>query len=75
MPTVSEDEAAESFPDLLDRVAGGERVVITRTGRPVADLVPHPQTDVVFGLGRGMIDIAEDFDAPCDNLIAAVEDR
>lgn len=73
MLSVSEDEAAGSLSDLLDRVAGGERVVITRTGRPVADLVPHPQTEVVFGLGRGTIEIAEDFDAPCDDLIAAVE--
>lgn len=30
-------------------MAAGERVVISKAGRPIADLVPHQATPVVFG--------------------------
>ncbi len=33
-------EAKRRFSELLDRVAGGERVVISRRGRPAVVLVP-----------------------------------
>ncbi len=33
-------EAKTHFSELIDRVAGGERVTITRHGKPVAQLVP-----------------------------------
>jgi prevent-host-death family protein len=35
-------EAKNRLSELIDRVAAGEDVVITRRGRPVARLVPHP---------------------------------
>lgn len=34
-------EAKTNLPKLLARVAKGERVVITRHGKPIADIVPH----------------------------------
>ena len=40
MQSISAYEAKTHLPRLLDRVAGGESVVITRHGRPVARLVP-----------------------------------
>jgi antitoxin (DNA-binding transcriptional repressor) of toxin-antitoxin stability system len=33
----------------LERVAAGERVIISKAGRLIADLVPHQATPVVFG--------------------------
>jgi len=42
-------EAKTHLPKLLDRVARGEEIQITRNGRPVARLVPEPvaeSTDV-----------------------------
>ncbi len=39
MPTVSATEARAALPELLDRVAAGEEVTITRHGRPVAVVV------------------------------------
>jgi prevent-host-death family protein len=33
-------DAKRRFSELLDRVAGGERFVVTRRGRPAAALVP-----------------------------------
>jgi prevent-host-death family protein len=35
-------EAKTHLPQLLDRVARGEEIQITRNGRPVARLVPEP---------------------------------
>ena len=40
MHTVGVCEAKTHLARLLDRVAGGETVTITRRGRPVARLVP-----------------------------------
>lgn len=35
-------EAKNRLPELIDRALGGEAVVITRHGRPVAELRPIP---------------------------------
>jgi len=40
MPELGAYEAKTHLPQLLDRVQKGERFVITRHGRPVAELVP-----------------------------------
>lgn len=42
-------EAKTHLSRLLERVAAGERVVISKAGTPVADLVPHRHQPVVFG--------------------------
>lgn len=42
MPTVGAYEAKTKFSELLERVANGERFVITRHGSPVAVLQPVP---------------------------------
>lgn len=41
MTSVSLEEAASDFTDLARRAEAGETIVLTREGRPVADLVPH----------------------------------
>lgn len=40
MATVGAYQAKTHLADLLDRVERGERITITRHGKPVADLVP-----------------------------------
>jgi prevent-host-death family protein len=40
MRTVSAREANQGFSKLLQAVAGGEEVVITRRGKPVARMAP-----------------------------------
>ncbi len=42
MHTVGSYEARTHLSELLERVARGARVVITRRGKPVAMLVPPP---------------------------------
>ncbi len=41
MSKVGAFEAKTHLPKLLQRVQNGERIVITRHGRPVAELVPY----------------------------------
>jgi prevent-host-death family protein len=42
MTTVGSFEAKTHLAKLLERVARGEKIVITRRGKPVAMLVPPP---------------------------------
>ena len=44
MKQIGSYEAKTNLPALLREVADGARLVITRSGKPVADLVPHPET-------------------------------
>lgn len=46
-------EAKTHLSRLLERVAAGERVVISKAGTPVADLVPHVSATVAFGGLKG----------------------
>ncbi|HUI97110.1 MAG TPA: type II toxin-antitoxin system prevent-host-death family antitoxin [Xanthobacteraceae bacterium] len=43
MSTHSVAEAKNHLPDLIDRALNGESIVITRHGRPVAELRPIPK--------------------------------
>ena len=43
--TVGSYEAKTHLPRLLERVARGERITITRHGVPVAMLVPSPEAE------------------------------
>ena len=45
MPDIGAFDAKTHLPRLLRRVQTGERFVITRHGRPVAELIPFQATD------------------------------
>lgn len=66
-------EAKTHLSQLLDRAAAGEEIVIARSGRPVARLVPLDQTRERRNPGawRGRVRIARDFDALPDDLAEA----
>ncbi|GEM90597.1 type II toxin-antitoxin system Phd/YefM family antitoxin [Oceanithermus desulfurans] len=51
---------------LLEVVLLGEEVVIARSGKPVARLVPVQETPSrrTPGTARGLVRMADDFDAP-----------
>ncbi len=66
--SVGVHEAKTHLSRLLDDVAAGEEVVITRRGEPAARLVALGKgTPRVFGIDRGRLVIPEDFDAPLDD--------
>jgi prevent-host-death family protein len=43
MTTVGSYEAKTFLPQLLERVSRGEKILITRNGKPAAMLVPAPE--------------------------------
>ncbi len=76
MKAVNVHEAKTHFSRLLSRVAGGEEIVISKAGKPVAKLVPlsDSRREQSMGMDRGRAWISEDFDAPLpDDLLAAFE--
>ncbi|MBU4271915.1 MAG: hypothetical protein KKA28_08650 [Planctomycetes bacterium] len=70
MTTVAMEEAQHSLPQLIDVVAHGEHVLITRDQVPVAELVPvnRAAPKPTFGSAKGLIKSSEDFDAPLDDF-------
>jgi antitoxin (DNA-binding transcriptional repressor) of toxin-antitoxin stability system len=45
---------------LLEQVAAGERVVISKAGKPIAELVPHQAPGVTFGGLKGELAYPDD---------------
>ena len=65
---VSVADAKNHLSELLRLAAEGERVVITRNGKPVAQLVPAPRNRraVRFGAMRGRVHLKPGWDDPID---------
>ena len=62
-------EAKTHLSELLDKVSQGQVYLISRRGRPVAELRPVAFTDrLEFGCDAGRIRIARDFDEPVPEL-------
>jgi prevent-host-death family protein len=66
-------EAKTHFSRLVERVIGGEEVVIGKAGKPVARLVPYREerTRRVPGGWEGRVRISEDFDELPPEVAAA----
>lgn len=63
--SVGVHEAKTHLSRLLEDVAAGEEVLITRRGEAVASLVPVRQpTARRLGLDRGLFTVPDDFDEP-----------
>jgi prevent-host-death family protein len=66
--SVGVHEAKTHLSRLLDDVAAGEEVVITRRGEPAARLVALSEAGRRhFGIDRGRLIVPGDFDAPLDD--------
>ena len=66
MQCVGIQDAKTHLSRLLRQATAGEEVVITRSGRPVARLVPFDAGSRQFGIDKGRFHVPEDFDAPLD---------
>ena len=75
MRIVNIHEAKTHFSKLVDAVTHGAEIVIAMAGKPVAKLVPiSKKTRRHFGVLKGKIKIAKDFDAPLsDEFLDAFE--
>jgi prevent-host-death family protein len=70
-------DAKARLPELVERAARGEEIVIARSGRPRARLVPLAPPPVRQpGRGAGKWKVARDFNAPLSGeVLAAFEGR
>jgi prevent-host-death family protein len=69
MSQVELEEAKEQLTELIEKAAKGEEIVITRDRLPVARLVAvSGKRDRQFGSAKGLIEMADDFDAPVDDF-------
>ena len=77
MHIVNIHEAKTQLSRLLEEVASGQDVIIARAGQPVARLSaykpPRCQIEPPGGMA-GEIWMAEDFDAPLDDLFDCLSD-
>lgn len=70
MHQVSIEEAQTTLPDLIEAAVGGDEVRIAKDDQhivrlvPVSGMKPVPQ----FGSAKGLITMAEDFDAPLEDF-------
>jgi len=73
MQIVNIHDAKTHLSKLVNAVMGGEEIIIARAGKPAAKLcaieIAHPKRR--FGILKGKIKIARDFDAPLPEAILA----
>jgi prevent-host-death family protein len=63
---VTLDEAQTHLDELIDAAVSGETVLIIKDGEHAVQLVPvaPPAARPIFGSGRGLMSMADDFDEP-----------
>lgn len=68
--TIGAFEAKTHFSELLEKARQGMVFVVTRRGKPVAQLGPSEQrTDhPVFGSAKGRVHMGPDFDEPLADM-------
>ena len=64
-------EAKTHFSRLVDRALAGEQIIIARNGKAILSLAPlvPPMQARVPGLSAGRGRVAENFDAPLDDMV------
>ena len=64
------DEAKRRLLALIDAAIEGEEVLIVKDDQQVVQLVPvtRPERHPQFGSAKGLIKVAEDFDAPLQDF-------
>ena len=64
------DEAKTHLLDLIQAAMKGEDVYILQDDHPVVQLVPveQPKRHARFGSAKGLVTMAEDFDAPLEDF-------
>lgn len=78
MPQVNIYEAKTHLSKLVEQAESGQDIILARGGRPVAKLtgISTGKRTIRFGVLKGKVHIADDFDAPLpDNILADFEGR
>ncbi|MBS4022357.1 MAG: type II toxin-antitoxin system Phd/YefM family antitoxin [Dethiobacter sp.] len=63
---VNVHDAKTNLSKLLMMVKDGQEVIIAKSGKPVARLVPYAKQEIkrLPGSAKGLVSLADDFDAP-----------
>jgi len=78
MEPVNIKDAKTRLSQLVDKAAAGEDVVVSRNGKPLVRItrLEAPKHRIKFGILKGKIRIAADFDAPLpSDVLAGFEGR
>ncbi len=78
MEAVNIYEAKTRLSQLVDKAASGEDVVVSRNGKPLVRItqLEGVRRPIKFGVLKGKVRIAPDFDAPLpDEVLAGFEGR
>jgi prevent-host-death family protein len=76
MRTLNITEARAQLSKVVNDARRGKTTIITRSGRPVARIVPYDDgkpRKIKFGTLKGKIVISENFDAPDQDIIDMFE--
>jgi prevent-host-death family protein len=67
---VTLDEAQAQLDTLIDAAMSGATILITKNGDRTVQLVPVTQSveRPIFGSGRGLMTMTDDFDEPLDDF-------
>lgn len=71
MTRVGMHEAKTNFSRLVESARRGEDVIVERSGRPVAKIVPYDEPRGLLaleGIWKGKVEIADDFDELPEDL-------
>ncbi len=70
MQQVNLAEAATQLPDLFNAAVSGEEIFIIKNSQQAVQLMPVelPQRHPEFGSARGLIVMADDYDAPLEDF-------
>lgn len=70
MKQVGVFDGKAQFSALIDAAEHGETIIITKRGKPVAQIVPVPshKPSDAFGMDRGLVTIAADFNEPLEDF-------
>lgn len=76
METINIHDAKTNLSRIIEQVAAGAEVLIAKAGKPMARLGPIIAPPIRFGVLKGKVSIADDFDAPLpDDVLADFEGR
>lgn len=66
---VNYDDLKNQIMDLIEAALRGDKVVVTKDGKQIIQLVPvKPTRKPTFGSAKGKIKIAPDFDEPLEDF-------
>ena len=74
MQTLNVTEAKAQFSEVVERVVGGENIIVTRRGKPVVKISRYEPAKVRQRTGhfRGQIKFSDDFDEWSDKEVRAL---